>query len=166
MSKTTRQIWVYGDLRNEKFFGLSLNILAKARELAQSVNTRVAMVLLKTSEYEKKVQKELLSISEAAERAVKHGADTVYIIDGCGLDILRADAFAFALSETVSKQNPMLFCFPLTDFCRELAAGGGTVSLSDASAMWRFDSEGRVGTDDERGSVIFESPTLWTMKRG
>jgi len=134
MRKSTRQIWVYGDLRNEKFFGLSLNILSKARDLAQSVNTRAAMVLLKTSEDEKKVHKELLSISEAAERSIKHGADTVYIIDGCGLDILRADAFAFALSETVSKQNPMLFCFPLTDFCRELAAriarshGGGLIA--------------------------------------
>jgi len=134
MTKLTRQIWVYGDLRNEKFFGLSLNILAKARELAQSVNTKAAVVLLKTSEDEKKVQKDLLSISEAAERSIKHGADTVYVIDGCGLDFLRADAFAFALSEAVLKQNPMLFCFPLTDFCKELAAriarshGGGLIA--------------------------------------
>lgn len=134
MRKATRQIWVYGDLRNEKFFGLSLNILAKAAELAQSVDTSAAMVLLKTSDNEKMSQNDLLPISDAAERAIKHGAGTVYIIDGCGLDILRPDAFAFALSEAVSKQNPMLFCFPLTDFCRELAArlarshGGGLIA--------------------------------------
>ena len=42
----TIEIWVYGDLRNERFFGISLNILAKARELAQSVSGKVAMVLL------------------------------------------------------------------------------------------------------------------------
>ena len=41
-----KEIWVYGDLRNERLLGLSLNVLAKARELALSIEGKVAVTLL------------------------------------------------------------------------------------------------------------------------
>ena len=43
------EIWVYGDLRNERLFGFGLNVLAKARVLASSLSWKAAVVLMGSS---------------------------------------------------------------------------------------------------------------------
>jgi electron transfer flavoprotein alpha subunit len=42
----TKDIWVFGDLRSERLFGFSLNVLAKARELSRTVGGRAVVVCL------------------------------------------------------------------------------------------------------------------------
>jgi electron transfer flavoprotein alpha subunit len=116
------EIWVYGDLRNERFFDFSLNILGKARELAKSIKTTTAIVLLEDGEENTESLEQSLSVSDAAKKYIKHGADNVYIIQNKSLDVLRTDICAQALASVVSKRNPILFCFSLTDFCREVAS--------------------------------------------
>ena len=40
------QIWIVGDLRTPRLFGMGLNILSKARLLAQEISGQTAMVLM------------------------------------------------------------------------------------------------------------------------
>lgn len=122
----TKEIWVYGDLRNERFFGISLNVLAKARELAQSVSGKVAMVLLGSSGPDDSETPlgsgACISFSDAANACISHGADLVYVLDNPVLLVTRADIYGGVLAECVSKRNPRLVMFALTDFGRELAS--------------------------------------------
>jgi electron transfer flavoprotein alpha subunit/transcriptional regulator with XRE-family HTH domain len=121
-----KEIWVYADLRNDRLFGFSLNVLAKARELAKAISgTTVAVLLGSASRGE--VQEDLgtqgnISIETAAGRCVAHGADKACVLDSPDLTVPRADVYALALEKAVASRVPMLVLFALTDFGRELAA--------------------------------------------
>ena len=121
------EIWVYGDLRNERLFGFGLNVLAKARALASSLSWKAAVVLMGSSADHMRGklverQRQHLSLDSAVEKYVSHGADVAYILDNEELIVPRADIYANALTNAVRARSPKLVLFPLTDFGRELAA--------------------------------------------
>jgi electron transfer flavoprotein alpha subunit len=121
-----KDIWVYVDLRSERLFGLCLNVLAKARELAQTVSAKAAVVLMGSSDDRGQQASQedgaLMPIEAAADQSISHGADTVYVLEDPGLVTPRADVYALALADAVQRQKPRLVLFALTDFGRELAA--------------------------------------------
>ena len=121
-----KEIWVYGDLRNERFLGFGLNVLAKAREVAQSVSAKVVMVLFGFSETHNSQTDAILQafvpVAQAEKICLDHGADKVYVFDVNGLHMPRADTYGHVLAGAVLKHAPMLVLFALTDFGRELAA--------------------------------------------
>ncbi len=126
VERAEKEIWVVGDLRNKRLFGFSLNVLAKARELAQSISGKAVVVLMGSSDSDgskdkSKIETSLL-LDNAAEECFDHGADVVYVLDSPGLAIPRADLYARVLTKTISKMNPMVVLFTLTDFMKELAA--------------------------------------------
>ena len=126
------EIWVFGDLRSKRLFGFSLNVLAKARQLAGSISGKTAVVLMGSSA---DVQRDRacgsqanLPVASAAEECIAHGADYVYIFDNENLVIPRADTYATVLGNAVLRRGPTLVLFPLTDFGRELAARSARIS--------------------------------------
>jgi electron transfer flavoprotein alpha subunit/transcriptional regulator with XRE-family HTH domain len=125
-NRTEKEIWVYGDLRSERFFGFGLNVLAKARELAQSVTGKVAMVLMGLSADDEQegasIKQAFIPVAEAEKSCLDHGADRVYLFEIAGLSVPRADLFGQVLANEVVNRNPMLVLFALTDFGRELAS--------------------------------------------
>lgn len=102
-------------------------MLAKARELAESVSGKVGVVLMGSSATSQPDDaffgmQTYLPVDSAAEECVTHGADFVYIIDNEKLVVPRADTYATALAGVALRRGPMLVMFALTDFGRELAA--------------------------------------------
>ncbi|UCE64314.1 MAG: FAD-binding protein [Nitrospirota bacterium] len=142
MTKTKKEIWVYGDLRNEKFFGFSLNVLAKARELSLSIGGMVAVVLLgpppKAGEMPE--TEGTLSIDAASEACINHGAGLVYILEHESLAMPRTDLYATSLASALRKQRPLLVLFPVTDFGRELAARAARINntglIAECIDLW------------------------------
>jgi electron transfer flavoprotein alpha subunit len=127
MSKAIKnELWVYIDLRSKRFFDLSLNVLAKARELANSVSGRTVAVLLGSSGHrsleDPKDGPRSIPVDEAGDDCGRYGADRVSILDNERLAIPRPDLYANALARFVAEHNPMLVMFALTDFGREMAA--------------------------------------------
>ena len=120
----SNEVWAVGDLRNEKFFDLSLRTLAKARDLAGSLGGKAGVVLFDVSE--EKPQNAAGLVPVALERAIKeclaHGADKVYLIEQKSLTLYGADICAAALAEAVKERCPSLVLFALTEFGREMAA--------------------------------------------
>jgi electron transfer flavoprotein alpha subunit len=103
MTKSLKtEIWVYADLRNERLLAFSLNVLAKARELAQAVSGKAAIVLMGSSARDS--SKDLagsgvcMSVDASAEDCIAHGADLVYVLDNPCLAAPRADIYAAALA--------------------------------------------------------------------
>jgi electron transfer flavoprotein alpha subunit/transcriptional regulator with XRE-family HTH domain len=130
--RAENEIWVLGDLRNARFFGFGLNVLAKARELAQSVSGKVAMVLMGLSADDEtkddSTMQAFIPIAEAEKSCLSCGADKIYLFDIAGLSHPRADIFGQILAAEVLKRNPMLVLFALTDFGRELASRAARIS--------------------------------------
>ncbi len=126
MRSSTKEIWVYGDLRNRRLFGCCLNVLGKARELAGSVSGKAAVVLIDSSAGDEPCEHPRMhagiTLSDAAEECIDHGADFVYILENEKLLIPRADRCGAVFAEAVRQRGPWLVLFALTDFGRELAA--------------------------------------------
>jgi electron transfer flavoprotein alpha subunit len=127
-----KEIWVFGDLRSKRLFGFSLNVLAKARQLAGAMSGKVAVVLMGCSA---DVQPDsscgmqaCLSVCSAAEECIAHGADFVYTFDNQNLVVPRADIYAKVVADAVQRHGPTLVMFALTDFGRELAARAAAMS--------------------------------------
>lgn len=161
------EIWVLGDLRNERYFNFSLNILGKARELARSIKTTTAIVLLEGDEENTKASELILPISAAAKKYIQHGADNVYIIQNKAIDILRTDICAQVLADIVSKRKPKLFCFALTDSCRELAARTAKIceaGLISECADITIDNSAIVATCPSWGGRIMADITFANTK--
>lgn len=150
------EFWVYGDLRNERLFGFSLNVLAKARELARSVSGKIAIVLMGSSaDREVKdsygMQARIL-VDAAAGKCISHGADFVYILYNEDLAVPRADIYARPLADAIYKRSPMLVMFALTDFGRELAARVARINnagmIAECADLWV-----------EKGTVVAKCPS-------
>jgi electron transfer flavoprotein alpha subunit len=120
------KIWVHCDLRNDRFFGFSLNVLAKACELARSCGGTTAAVVIGAAQAGMEQgfadMGRGISLEEGAHACISHGADTVYVIEHRDLAVPRADLFAPALADAVGRFFPRLVLFALTHFGRELAA--------------------------------------------
>jgi electron transfer flavoprotein alpha subunit/transcriptional regulator with XRE-family HTH domain len=151
-----KEIWVLGDLRNERFFGFGLNILAKAREVAQPVPAKVVMVLIGSSEFDESevdaVKQAFIPVAAAEQLCLDHGADKVCVLEIAGLGVPRADIYGHVLAEAVSKHKPMLVLVALTDFGRELAAR--TAGLTNCGLLADC-----LDLRIENGEIIASSPS-------
>ena len=108
-SHTEKEIWVFGDLRNERLFGFGFNVLAKAREVAQPVSAKIVMVLIGLSDIDESevdpVKQGFIPLTAAEQLSLDHGADKVYALEVNGLSVPRADIYGEILSEAVSKHR-------------------------------------------------------------
>ncbi|MFC1534873.1 FAD-binding protein [Thermodesulfobacteriota bacterium] len=109
------EIWVFGDLRSQRLFGLCFNVLAAARNLAGPLSGKAVAILLGSPSFS-------ISIDDAVENCVSNGADEVYVLENPDLDFTRADVNAQALFQIIQSRSPRLVLFALTDFGREVAA--------------------------------------------
>ncbi len=117
---TKNEIWTYIDLRNEVFFQYSLNVLAKANELAKSIagKTNAIIAVSKDSSSNSKIIPEI----EAAEKCMDYGVDFVTILNSSQINQARPDITAIAMANLVKTCQPMVILFTLTDITRELAS--------------------------------------------
>ncbi|MFH1488035.1 MAG: FAD-binding protein, partial [Pseudomonadota bacterium] len=142
--KTETTIWVYGDLRNERFFGFSLNVLAKARDLAVHLSAKTVMVLMGPTGKGGEVP-------SASEKALSHGSDYVYVLGHDEFARPRADIQAAALARVIQQRRPKLVMVPISDFGRELAAR--TARLYNAGLISEC-----ADLKVEKGEVIAKCP--------
>ena len=94
---TTKDIWVFGDLRNQRLFGFSLNVLAKARELSRSVGGKTAVVIFGPSENEPEglsTQSSRIPVDIGGKEFVAHGADQVYVIENRDFNMPGCETYA------------------------------------------------------------------------
>ncbi|RLB18129.1 MAG: XRE family transcriptional regulator [Deltaproteobacteria bacterium] len=157
MSKgTKKELWVCIDLRSRRLFELSLNVLAKARELAGSVSGVTVAVLLDAPGPQplqdgRSGHQPIISANDAAEECTNYGADRACILANKLLGSPRPDLYASALAGFVARHNPMLVMFPLTDFGRETAAR--TARIVDAGLISEC-----VDVLLEKGKVVANCP--------
>ena len=164
MSKqhATPEIWVYADLRNERLFEYSLNILSKARELAGSIDAKAAAVMMTSPENDDTsgphISQSNLKAEKATEKCIAQGADFVYVLGNTLFSAHRADVYARALAKAVRRRRPMLVMLTLTDFGRELAACTARINnaglIAECVEIWLEEGRLRVTSPAWGGQIM------------
>lgn len=144
-----RQVWVYVDTRSDRLVGMGLNVLRKARDLAEVLAVPVSTVIVDCSgvgrDGQQPMEAGVVAAEECARRCIDHGADHAYILAVPGLVTPRADICAEALAEAVKGHDPSIVLFALTDFGREVAARAAMICdaglIADCADLKLVDGE-------------------------
>jgi len=162
----TNDIWVFADLRDERLFGFSLNVLAKARELCGPIGGKAVMVSLcppEDSPMDSRLSGSYVPMDHAQSQGIDQGADRVYRLENRAFSVPEADVYSRALAGLAGERLPMLVLFPLTDFGRELAARTARIRngglIADCADL-RMDEAGIVGACPAWGGQILAEITF------
>lgn len=102
-------IWVIAEQREGRVQPVTLELLGKARELADTCGTQVAAVLLGAR------------IGRQADMLIRHGADRVYIAEAACLQRYRTGPHERVIAELVRQHKPDIVLLGATCIGRDLA---------------------------------------------
>ncbi len=103
-------IMVFGEVRNKKLSNVALELISKARELANQIKTSVITVILGEK------------IEDLAGDAVAYGSDKVILADDPVLKEYRCDSYAKVMTDVINKEKPEIVLLGATSIGRALAA--------------------------------------------
>jgi electron transfer flavoprotein alpha subunit len=109
MHKPRRGIWVFGDYRNYFQNRVTLQLLARARELAPEIGAEVCAVVFGSQ------------VKEYVGEYIAHGAETVYVIDDPILKEYSVETYLTLAEGLIRQYRPDIFLIGATDFGREFA---------------------------------------------
>jgi electron transfer flavoprotein alpha subunit len=109
MNKPGQRICVFGDYRNYFQNRVTLQLLARARELAPAIGAEVCAVVFGSQ------------VSEYVCEYIAHGAQTVYVADDPVLRDYCVEKYLFLAEHLIRQCRPDIFLIGATDFGREFA---------------------------------------------
>ncbi|MDR0521897.1 MAG: electron transfer flavoprotein subunit alpha/FixB family protein [Planctomycetaceae bacterium] len=120
---TKGDVWVYAEVQDGTLQDVSLELLGKARKLADKLGVPAGAVLPKGTE-----------ISAAADTLIAHGADSVYLVEDTALADYRTEPYAHVLVELIKKYRPQIVLFGATPLGRDLAPRAASATRSGLTA--------------------------------
>jgi len=134
-SNPSKGIWVYAEQRNGELHDVTLELLGKARELAEKAGHNVGSLLLGSK------------VKPMAQGLIDHGADFVLVADDPRLEPYRLLPYTLVLDAVIRERKPEILLMGATALGVELAprvaARVGT-GLSAHCIDLRMDGEGRL----------------------
>jgi len=103
-----KDIWVFAEQKKGKVQPVVFELLAKARELAEKLNTQVAAVLLGNS------------LKDEIQNLIWQGADKVYVVEDEGLANFQDEPYTKVLVEIIKKYQPKIVLTGATSIGRSL----------------------------------------------
>ena len=128
-------IWVFAEQRGGELHEVSLELLGKARELADQANQKVIGILLGHH------------VNPLAQNLIHYGADAVLLADDAHLDNYRLLPYALVLEHLIKTHQPEILLMGATALGVELAprvAAKVRTGLSAHCIDLKLDSEGRL----------------------
>ncbi|QTA83179.1 Electron transfer flavoprotein, subunit alpha [Desulfonema limicola] len=108
-NKIKKSIWVFGDYRNYFQNRVTLQLLARARELAPKIQAEVCAVVFGCS------------LDEYVGEYIAHGAQKVYVTDHPVLKDYNVETYSVLMEKLVKTHNPEILLTGATYFGREFA---------------------------------------------
>jgi len=102
-------VWVFAEQRGGALNTVSLELLGKAQELADTLNQKVSALLLGSK------------IAKLADTLMAYGADHVYLAENVNLKDYRTIAYTNVIEEMVAKYKPNIILMGATHIGRDLA---------------------------------------------
>ena len=103
-----KDVYVFAEQREGLIQNVSLELLGKARELAQGLNQKVVAVLLGKN------------IEAKAKDLIAAGADKVMVVDNDAVMDYMTEPYTQALAQIISERKPDIFLFGATTIGRDL----------------------------------------------
>ncbi|MBU1075668.1 MAG: electron transfer flavoprotein subunit alpha [Spirochaetes bacterium] len=103
-------IMVFGETREKKLANVAIELISKARELADQIKTKVITVILGDK------------ISDLAKIAISYGADKVICSEDPILKEYRCDSYANVMTNIINEEKPEIVLMGATSIGRALAA--------------------------------------------
>jgi len=107
--KKNGDVWVFAEQRNGELHDVSLELLGKARDLADKNGSKVEAVLIG------------YHVHKLARVLVNHGADTVYVADEPGLEDYRLLPYTHVFEHMIREHEPGMVLMGATAMGVELA---------------------------------------------
>jgi len=107
--KRNRDVWVFAEQRNSELHDVSLELLGKARELADRAGGKIAAVLMGCQ------------IRGISRTLINHGADTVYVADDPELENYRLLPYTHVFENLIKEHKPDIVLVGATAMGVELA---------------------------------------------
>lgn len=133
--KINRDVWVFAEQRNGELHDVSLELLGKARELADCSASKVVAVLMG------------YKVRDLTQRLIDHGADLVILADDRCLEIYRLLPYTHIFERLIREQAPDVVLMGATAMGVELApriAARLRTGLSAHCIDLRLDNEGNL----------------------
>jgi electron transfer flavoprotein alpha subunit len=105
----SKEVWVFIEQENGQIATVSLELLARAQELAEQLDGRVSALLLGHK------------IAGLTEPVIHHGADVVFVADHPELALYRTLPYARIAINLVKEHEPYIFLLGATPVGRDLA---------------------------------------------
>jgi electron transfer flavoprotein alpha subunit len=105
-----KAIWVFGDYRNYFQNRVTLQVLARARDLADNLKAQVSALVFGHQ------------VDEWVGEYIAHGADIVYVVDHPSLEYYRIQTYTRLLELLCAEYGPEIILVGATGFGKELAA--------------------------------------------
>ena len=100
-------IWIFGDYRNYFQNRVTLQLIAKGKELAEKIHSEVTILVLGDH------------IHQYAMEYVAHGADVVMVVDHPDLEHYQVETYTRLVAQLVENGKPEVFLAGATPFGRE-----------------------------------------------
>ncbi|MDE5703751.1 MAG: electron transfer flavoprotein subunit alpha/FixB family protein, partial [Bacteroidales bacterium] len=103
-----KNVYVFAEQREGKIQNVALELLGKARDLADALNEKVCAVVLGSG------------IKDLAQTLIAHGADEVLLVDDPDLDVYTTEPYAQAIKAIVDAKKPGILLLGATTIGRDL----------------------------------------------
>jgi electron transfer flavoprotein alpha subunit len=133
--ETQNDIWVFAEQRNGVLHDVSLELLGKARDLAEQGGNSVGSVLLGHQ------------VVPLAQTLIRHGADKVFLVDDIRLTHYRLIPYAATVTKLIQQHDPSAVLMGATAMGVELAPRAAAkleTGLSAHCVDLRLDENGRL----------------------
>jgi electron transfer flavoprotein alpha subunit len=107
MNNAYQGIWVFGDYRDYFQNRVTLQLIAKGKELAKELETEVTVILLGEK------------VHQYAMEYIAHGADQIIVVDHPELKDYQVETYTGLVAELVKHYRPEIFIAGATSFGRE-----------------------------------------------
>ena len=128
-----KDVYVFAEQRDGKIQNVALELLGKARELADANNEKVVAILLGKN------------IKGEAQTLVEHGADKVLVVDNDLLANYLTEPYTQAITQIIQEQKPSILLIGATTIGRDLgprvSARNVTGLTADATKLEISDDE-------------------------
>lgn len=103
-------ILVFAEQRDGKIQNVALELIGKARELAESIDTKTVSAVLIGE-----------NVKGLAQELIHYGADVVYVVDGAEYKVYDTEKFAQVFKALINDKRPEIVLFGATTIGRDLA---------------------------------------------
>lgn len=103
------EVWIFAEQENGKLSEVPLELLSKARELADTLKVPVGAVIAGDG------------VEDLCQPLFEHGADKVYLIDDPKLGHYQTTTYAHAVTKLIEQEQPQICIYGATPIGRDLA---------------------------------------------